>query len=156
MPGRSIAVIALAFAGTAAADAPDAPRFASAGELQAKVARTTDGLATAPLPTGPGGIVVFAHRTRSSEAEIHMNLNDEIIVESGKGTMLVGGRIDNGREVSTGEWRGGTLSGGRGFVLTAGDTLWIPAGMPHRLVLSDGGDIRYFAVKFRAERPTRP
>ena len=156
MPGRRTLVVAFALAGTAAADTPDQPRFAPAGELQAKVTKTADGLATTSVPTGPGGIVVFAHRTRTGEAEIHMNLNDEIIVESGRGTMLVGGRVDNGREVSSGEWRGGTLTGGRGYALAAGDTLWIPAGTPHRLVLTDGGDIRYFAVKFRAEMPVQP
>ena len=119
-----------------------------AAELRAKVAKTTDGSATAPVPTGPGATVLAAHRDKTGQVEVHMKLNDELIVQAGHASILVGGRVEGNKETAPGEWRGGTIVGGKSYDMSPGDVIWIPAGMPHQLVVPAGGSINYLAVKF--------
>jgi quercetin dioxygenase-like cupin family protein len=57
--------------------------------------------------------------------------------------------VTGNRQTAPGEFRGGTISGGRDYQLAPGDILWIPAGAPHQ-VTPKGGDFRYLAFKFPA------
>jgi mannose-6-phosphate isomerase-like protein (cupin superfamily) len=151
--GRLIAGLLLALAGVATAagaQALDEGHYVSAAELRAMVAQTKDGLATTPLPTGPGATVLAAHRDREGEAEVHEHLNDEFVVQAGHATVHVGGKVTGNRQTAPGEWRGGTIVGGRVYQLAPGDVLWIPAGSPHQ-VTPKGGAFRYLAFKFEAK-----
>jgi mannose-6-phosphate isomerase-like protein (cupin superfamily) len=148
-----------AFAGllaAAAAAAPaiaDEPHYASSVQLHALVAKMTEGLATAPVPTGPGAVVLAAHRDRTGQVEVHTRLNDELIAQDGHAKILVGGRVEGNRETAPNEWRGGTIVGGQSFDMSPGDVLWIPAGLPHQVVVSPGASFNYLAVKFEARAP---
>ena len=125
--------------------------YASAAQIAALVAKTKDGVATAPVPAGPGTTILAAHRTADGQVEVHMKLNDELIVQSGHATELVGGTVSGAKETAPGEWRGGKIAGARAYALGPGDALWIPAGTPHQTVLPKGGDFRYLAFKFDAK-----
>ncbi len=137
----------LASASAAAAQAGDGV-YASAGQIAAMVAKTTDGVATAAVPTGPGTTLLAAHRTADGQVEVHMKLNDELIGRSGHATVLVGGKVEGNKETAPGEWRGGRITGARSYAMGPGDVLWIPAGTPHQTLVPKGGDFGYLAFKF--------
>ena len=122
----------------AAAQAPDEGRYVSAGELKAKVAKTTNGLATAPVPTGAGATVLIARRDKEGEVEVHDRLNDELVAQSGHATVKVGGKLTGQHQTAPGEWRGGTIVGGHSYQLAPGDMLWVPAGAPHQVTPKGG------------------
>ena len=122
----------------------------TAAELKAKVARPVDGMVGFTVPTGPGAVVVTVRRDADGRVEVHTRLNDEFVVQEGSAQVRVGGRVEGNREVSPGEWRGGTITGGRTYAMSAGDVLWIPAGAPHQVLVPKGGSFRYLALKFEA------
>ena len=135
---------------SAAAQAPEEGRYVSAAELRAMVAKTANGLATAPIPTGPGATVLMARRDSPGEGVVHDRLNDDFVVQSGQATVKVGGKLTGQRQTAPGEWRGGTIAGGHSYQLAPGDVLWISAGAPHQ-VTPKGGPFSYLAVKFEAK-----
>ena len=45
------------------------------------------------------------------------------------------------------EWRGGEIDGGKDYSLSAGDVLFIPAGIPHRVLVAPKASVTYLAVK---------
>jgi uncharacterized RmlC-like cupin family protein len=120
----------------------------SAAELDKAVAKTTDGLATSQLPTGPRGpAVIVARREQTGEVEVHDDLNDVLVARSGRASVLVGGKVEGQRQVSPGEWRGGKITGAQTYPFAPGDVLWIPAGLPHLVVVPKGGAFTYMAFK---------
>ncbi|MGZ6015495.1 MAG: AraC family ligand binding domain-containing protein, partial [Phenylobacterium sp.] len=125
--------------------------YQSASQLAALVAKTKDGIATAPVPSGPGTTMLAAHRTADGQVEVHLKLNDEFVVQSGHATVLVGGKVEGAKETAPGEWRGGKVTGAKAYQLGPGDVLWIPAGAPHQALVPKGGDFRYLAFKFEAK-----
>jgi len=143
-------LLATSLAMSAVAQGAGEGRYVSAAELKAMVARTTHGLVTAPVPTGPGATVLVARRDKAGEVEVHERLNDELVAQSGHATVVVGGKLTGQRQTAPGEWRGGTVTGGHSYQLAPGDMLWIPAGAPHQ-VTPKGGPFTYLAVKFAAK-----
>jgi mannose-6-phosphate isomerase-like protein (cupin superfamily) len=141
----------LAIAGATAVRAADQARRTTDAEVSALVATLKDGVATAPLPTGAGAIVLSARRDRDGEVEVHDHLNDELVVRSGHAVIRVGGTVAGNRQTGAGEWRGGTMSGGDLYRVGPGDVLWIPAGAPHQVLVRQGGSFSYLAIKFEAK-----
>ena len=88
-------------------------------------------------------------REKTGEAELHAAWNDDIFVQAGEATMILGGTVENPREVSTGETRGSGISGGKTIVVHAGDYDFVPVNTAHRMILSPGKTIRYAVVKTR-------
>lgn len=145
----------LALGGAALAEAPDEGGYVPAGKLRANVAKTADGLATFAIPTGPGATVLMVRRQKDGEVEVHTKLNDEFVAHDGHASVRVGGRVEGNRETAPGEWRGGTVTGGRTYQLSPGDVLWIPAGAPHQVLVPKGGSFSYLAFKFEAKPEAR-
>jgi mannose-6-phosphate isomerase-like protein (cupin superfamily) len=144
---------AAALAGGAAVAQPAAEGVhVTAAKLQAMVAKTTDGLATAPVPAGPGTTMLIARRDADGQVEVHERLNDEFVVRAGTATVLVGGKVEGNKQTAPGEWRGGKVSGAQAYQLGPGDVLWIPAGAPHQ-VLKPAGGFTYLAFKFQKAAP---
>jgi len=140
-------IIALALASPAAAQEA---QYVSAKDLAAKVATLKDGSVNAQVPTGPGAQVLIVHRDRTGEAEVHAKFSDHFIVQSGKATVLVGGTIAGDRETAPGERRGGTITAAKSYAVGPGDVLWIPAGVPHQVVLPTGQHFHYLVSKWPA------
>jgi mannose-6-phosphate isomerase-like protein (cupin superfamily) len=137
--------------GVAAAQAPGEGTYVAAAQLRANVAKTTDGLATFTVPTGPGATVLIAHREKDGEVEVHTRLNDEFVAHDGHAGVRVGGKVEGNRQTGPDEWRGGVITGGRTYQLSPGDVLWIPAGSPHQVLVPKGGSFSYLAFKFEAK-----
>ena len=122
----------------------------STSDIEHLLARTSTGNSvTLPLDMSEARVVVL-RRTESGEVEVHDALDDLFIIRSGRANITTGGSVAGNREVSTGEWRGGTISGATTRSLVPGDVLRIPAGVPHRVIVGDGEQIEYLAIKTRA------
>jgi mannose-6-phosphate isomerase-like protein (cupin superfamily) len=147
---KLVLALGAALVATLAMAQPNAkPTYVKAKDLDAMVAKTKDGLASAKLPTGnPDHVVMLAHREADGEVEVHTKLADEIIVRSGHARIRVGGKVSAQRQTAPDEFRGGTITGGEVFDLSPGDAIWIPVGQPHQVLVKKGEQITYTAAKF--------
>ena len=87
------------------------------------------------------------YREKSSGAEVHTGTADFIIVNDGAGTIVIGGRIINGKLDRPGEIRGDSISGGTPYTVRAGDTLSVPKNAPHQFQVAAGQHMVYTVVK---------
>jgi mannose-6-phosphate isomerase-like protein (cupin superfamily) len=132
-----------------AAMAAEKPVLVKSKDLDAMVAKTTKGQASAQIPTSrPDHIVMMAHRSADGEVEVHTKLADEFLVRTGHATVRVGGVASGQRQTVPNEFRGGKITGGEVYDLGPGDALYIPVGMPHQMMVPKGGDITYTSAKF--------
>jgi mannose-6-phosphate isomerase-like protein (cupin superfamily) len=146
----ALAGFLLSMSGTRSGIADDATpkiQFFSAAQLQALVAHPAEGVAAKQFLNGPGSNVYFIYRDKNGETEVHMALNDIFVVKSGHAKITVGGQVTGNRETTPSEWRGGEISGGTDYSLAPGDVLFIPAGVPHRVLVSPKATITYVTVK---------
>jgi ribosomal protein L16 Arg81 hydroxylase len=120
--------------------------FLSAHELAAKVVHGSG--PPFEVPGTAGYKVLVIERTSTGDAEVHMEWNDVIVVQHGQAKFLVGGQIKGNHETSPGEWRGGEMTGAKEYSLAEGDLLLIPAGLPHKAIVTEGA-FAYLAVKTR-------
>jgi mannose-6-phosphate isomerase-like protein (cupin superfamily) len=90
---------------------------------------------------------LVAHREGSGEAELHETQNDVMVVESGEGTLVVGGTVVDPRTSAPHEIRGPSIRGGEKVALAAGDVVHIPIKVPHQMLIANGKQITYFVVK---------
>lgn len=122
--------------------------YISADALKARVAKTTAGLATFTVPTGLSTPLLMVRREADGEVEQHDTLNDEFVSVRGRAAVMVGGVAAGQHQSAPNEWRGGTLHGGKIYDLKPGDLIWIPAGVPHQMLLRSGDSFEYLAFKF--------
>ena len=87
----------------------------------------------------------FIHRDTDGIPEIHDDIIDVVFVQSGAGTLLVGGEMLN----RTGG-RGTGISGGMRYPLGPGDMIHIPRETPHSYLVPEGGHITYVLVRVPA------
>lgn len=116
--------------------------------LEAK-AQAADGAASTKISEYPNHYTMISLRHKNGGAEIHQEFSDLFFVVEGKATLLSGGDLQNGKTVSPGEMRGAAVKNGMSTELTKGDFVHIPAGVPHQLLVAEGGTFIYFVVKVR-------
>jgi mannose-6-phosphate isomerase-like protein (cupin superfamily) len=92
-------------------------------------------------------LTMVAHREASGQAELHENQADLFVVESGAATLIVGGKVVDGKTTGPGEIRGPSIEGGSKHAVGAGDIVHIPAKIPHQLTLDAGKQVTYFVLK---------
>jgi mannose-6-phosphate isomerase-like protein (cupin superfamily) len=92
------------------------------------------------------------YRDGDGNPEQHDNIIDVVIVQSGEGTLVMGGTM-LGRKAGSGagEYVGTRLEGGELHPLAAGDVVHIPAKIPHSFLVPRGNHLTYVLVKFPAE-----
>jgi len=89
------------------------------------------------------------YRDADGNPEQHDNIVDVVIVKSGEGTLLLGGKMINPKASSgAGEWLGTGIEGGERHPLGPGDVVHIPARIPHSFLVPAGKHITYVLVKF--------
>jgi mannose-6-phosphate isomerase-like protein (cupin superfamily) len=130
-----------------AATGADTTQHATTNTLEAAVTTTKDGVAVHTVFADSAANTLFVRRDASGVVERHARQNDVMIARTGTVTMLLGGTIEGGAETSPGEWRGGRIIGGHSQRFDAGDMLWIPAGVPHQMILPKGSSFTYAVVK---------
>jgi mannose-6-phosphate isomerase-like protein (cupin superfamily) len=88
-----------------------------------------------------------AYRNGNGEAEIHEKQADLLMIRSGEGTVLVGGKIVEGKPSGPDEIRGKSIEGGTRYPIAAGDILYIPANTVHQFVVEPGKSFTAMVVK---------
>jgi quercetin dioxygenase-like cupin family protein len=92
------------------------------------------------------------YRDADGAPEQHDTIVDVVIVQSGEGTLQLGGEMIGRRAGSgAGEYVGTRLEGGARHPLGAGDVIHIPAGIPHSFLVPKGKHLTYVLVKFPKE-----
>jgi len=90
---------------------------------------------------------LVAHREGTGEAELHETQNDVMVIESGEGTLVVGGTVENPKTTAPHEVRGPSIKGGEKVPVAPGDVVHIPVNTPHQMQVAAGKQITYFVVK---------
>ena len=123
--------------------AVDFPR----AEIEATIAQMdADARSTVRLLEG-GSYNVNIRRIGNAEtALMHPRTTDIYVVREGSGTLVTGGQIvdENGQPIDG--QRGASIRGGTERVISAGDLVFIPAGVPHGIRDTDG--ITWFNIRF--------
>jgi mannose-6-phosphate isomerase-like protein (cupin superfamily) len=88
-----------------------------------------------------------AYRNGPGQAEIHEKQADLLLIRSGEGAVLVGGKIVDGKPSGAGEVRGRAIEGGTKYPIAAGDILYIPANMVHQFLIEPGQSFTAMVVK---------
>ncbi len=128
-------------------ETPPKIQYFSAAQLKALVVHPVEGMAANQFLNGPGSHVYIIRRDKTGETEVHMAFNDIYVVKSGRAKITLGGRVTGNRETAPTEWLGGNISGGTDYSLAPGDVLFIPAGVPHKVLVSPKVSITYVTVK---------
>jgi len=87
----------------------------------------------------------FIRRDRDGRPEQHDAIEDYVFIQSGNGTILVGGEM-LGRVGDLGD----EIVGATSYPVGTGDVLRIPAGVPHAYLVGDEGHITYVLVRVPA------
>jgi mannose-6-phosphate isomerase-like protein (cupin superfamily) len=121
----------------------------TANDLQAMghgLARDGKSFASKELVRYSNHYTMFAMRETTGSSELHEHEADVFVVESGKATIVTGGKMVNPQTQKAGEIRGTSITGGERHVLQAGDIIHIPAGVPHQLLI-EKAPFDYFVIK---------
>ena len=90
------------------------------------------------------------YRDADGNPEQHDAIIDIVFVESGEGTLVLGGTMAGRRTTGPGESVGTRLDGGERHAIGAGDIVHIPAGIPHSFLVPGGKHITYVLLKIPA------
>lgn len=127
--------------------------FAAAAAIpgQAQEAKTTyvdaaKVTAGGTFTTTPGYAVQMLRRTAAGQVEVHTKETDIFYVVDGEATIVTGGTMVGGKETQPNQLRGTSIDGGETFHLKKGDSITIPAGVPHWFK-EVPQSIQYFTVK---------
>ncbi len=104
-------------------------------------------IATEVLASWGNHNLMLVHREASGQAEWHETQADVFIVQSGEGTLVVGGTVVDPQNVSPHEVRGASIQGGETKRLSPGDIVHIPAKTAHQVMVPQGKHITYEVVK---------
>ncbi len=79
--------------------------------------------------------LLIVRREGDGAAETHLTQVDVMTVVSGEGTLIIGGKMVDGKPTAPNEIRGKSIEGGLRKPMAAGDVFHIPAGMPHQMLV---------------------
>ncbi|SPE28532.1 conserved hypothetical protein [Candidatus Sulfopaludibacter sp. SbA3] len=103
--------------------------------------------ATQPIPGIGNYSFITILRTATAAAEYHETQADVFVVETGEGTLVIGGHLVDEKATAPHERRGTSITGGTERKLAPGDIVSIPAKIPHQIKVDAGKQIAYFIVK---------
>ena len=89
--------------------------------------------------------------------EAHDKADDIYYVVDGSATLTIGGKLEEPKEISAGEWRGPRIIGGQTVEAKKGDLIMVPRGTPHQRSTT-GQDYTIILIKVFADPvgPTKP
>jgi mannose-6-phosphate isomerase-like protein (cupin superfamily) len=99
----------------------------------------------------------FIHRVGTGAPEFHTYFVDLWIVESGHGTLVVGGTLVDpkpltGNEAAArGDMTGTSIEGGERHDVSPGDVIHIPPKTPHQILVNQGEEITYLRIAIPSE-----
>jgi mannose-6-phosphate isomerase-like protein (cupin superfamily) len=94
----------------------------------------------APAPGTQIRVAVFHDEKRENDLfEVHDASDDIYYVLAGEATLMLGGTLVDPNEISSGEWRSKTASGGQKVTIRKGDLVVVPRGTPHQRTVTGKG-----------------
>ena len=94
-------------------------------------------------------------RRVDDNVELHDTSDDIYYVLDGTATLMLGGTLDSPKEVSQGEWRAKTVTGGQKVVIRKGDLIVVPRGTPHQRTVTGRGFSMILIKVFATEQPAK-
>ena len=134
----SLSVMILLLATALVAADPEGFAMYSSADLKARVdAAKPDDHKVRMNRAGSWGnhSMLAIRRDGDGEAEVHDTQVDVVFVESGEGTLVLGGTVVEPRTTGPGEIRGKSIMGGVSKKMAAGDVIHIPAKIPHQMLV---------------------
>ncbi|HEY2847220.1 MAG TPA: hypothetical protein VGI80_05330 [Pyrinomonadaceae bacterium] len=99
-------------------------------------------------------VAVFNDENRVDDnVELHDASDDVYYVLSGTATLMLGGTLDSPTEISPGEWRAKTATGGKKVMIKKGDLIVVPRGTPHQRTVTEKGFSMILVKIFAQEQP---
>jgi mannose-6-phosphate isomerase-like protein (cupin superfamily) len=114
-----------------------------------KMAKYGDGSASETIREQPQHRVMLSFRSRTGEAEVHAQFADVFYVVEGTATLVTGGTVEGAKEISPGEIRGASVTGGVRCQLRPGDVVHVPAGVPHQFLVEGERTVCCLVLKVR-------
>jgi mannose-6-phosphate isomerase-like protein (cupin superfamily) len=152
--GLFCAVLLCAVFGTASIGGSDGVKLWTNQELTKTIASMSGtGKPSVSKTIGDYGdhSVMVVHREADGQVEVHAKKHDVIVVRDGAGTLVTGGEVIGGKSTAPDEIRGDKVTGGHSVKLNPGDVVYIPAKVPHQVLLAKGQTISYEAIKIPAQ-----
>ena len=95
-------------------------------------------------------------KRENADAELHDASDDVYYVLEGSAQLTLGGKLENPREISSGEWRSPKIIGGQTFTIKKGDLIIVPRGTPHQRISVKGKEFSMILIKiFQEPLPTK-
>src|SRR4051794_19769919 len=105
-------------------------------QTRAKAAKLDENKAGADRVASWGNhAFMIVRREGDGAAEVHDTQVDVITVVSGEGTLVVGGTAVETHPTTAGEIRGKSITGGTNHKMSAGDVFYVPAKVPHQMLV---------------------
>lgn len=83
-------------------------------------------------------VAIFHDEKRENDNnEVHDGSDDIYYVLGGTATLMLGGSLTDAKEISAGEWRSKTATGGEKVVIKKGDLVFVPRGTRHQRTVTD-------------------
>jgi quercetin dioxygenase-like cupin family protein len=121
----AIALTARVFLAGATATAADEVTYVSKEKVAAAVAKG------GPLANGSDDIVSVSRRDKGGQSEVHVDETDTFYIMEGAATFVTGGTLEGSKNTGPGQSRGSGINGGTTHMLSKGDVITIPKGIPH-------------------------
>lgn len=101
-------------------------------------------------------VAVFHDQKRERDLnELHDNSDDIYYVLKGEATLTLGGTLAEPNEISPGEWRAKTASGGQVVVIKKGDLIVVPRGTRHQRTVTGKGFSMILIKVFADKQPKK-
>lgn len=144
-----IAVLVLAFAASAQTRQPSTAKRPFVVKTKQQVADIAKALEKQPgnknedIVAAAGvqmRVAVFHDEKRENDLiEVHDTSDDIYYVLNGSATLMLGGALIDAKEISAGEWRSKTATGGQAIEIRKGDLVVVPRGTPHQRTVTGKG-----------------
>ena len=101
-------------------------------------------------------VAIFHDEKREGDMnELHDSSDDIYYVLDGEATLMLGGTLDSPNEVSPGEWRAKTATGGQAVTIKKGDLIVVPRGTRHQRTVTGKGFSMILIKVFADKQPTK-
>lgn len=99
-------------------------------------------------------VAVFHDEKRENDLhEVHDGSDDIYYVLEGEATLMLGGSLVEPDQISPGEWRAKSATGGQKVVIKKGDLVVVPRGTPHQRTVAGKGFSMILIKVFEAKQP---
>ena len=99
-------------------------------------------------------VAVFHDERRENDLnEVHDAADDIYYVLNGSATLVLGGSLVDANEISPGEWRAKTATGGESVKIKKGDLIIVPRGTRHQRTVTEKGFAMILIKVFEQAQP---